>query len=167
MGLTHSECWADLLTRGSTVKKFPLLFENFGRKPPPPTAPFPSLSSPPPSHLPNHFTMSADSSPLSSPPSSPGEMPEFFERLPSPLSLPSDDSPEPPSVMQSKSKKREPSPPHEEVLADNPDIAVSSDASITSWNTRLRLASRGLHFLLFAVLTFHRIVHRNVPIALQ
>ena len=119
-----------------------LSFSNFGRNdrlqlhPSPPT----------PSRLPYHFTMSADSSPLSSPPSSPGEMPEFFDRSPSPLSSPSDPSPEPPSNMQSKSKKREPEPPHEEVLADNPDIAVSSDASITSWNTRLRLSSPAFAF---------------------
>jgi hypothetical protein len=38
-----------------------------------------------------------------------------------------------------KGKKRNASPPHEEVLADNPDIAVSEDASIACSIAQIRL----------------------------
>ncbi|KAF2669211.1 hypothetical protein BT63DRAFT_424943 [Microthyrium microscopicum] len=72
--------------------------------------------------------MSAHSSPLSSALSSPpGSDDEMLSDLnDTPPRTPSDmaSSPVPQSASPaSKKKKREPSPPHEEVLADNPDIA--------------------------------------------
>src|SRR6195952_1913125 len=73
--------------------------------------------------------MSAESSPLSSalspPPSSDDEMAPFLlSRKSSPAQSPVDMSSPPATSSPSKGKKREPSPPHEDVLADNPDIAV-------------------------------------------
>lgn len=91
----------------------------------------PSRSSPPPSAAaaPAVDTMSRTSSPLSSPPSSDDDLPQAPPHRPSPsVRSTSDLSSAPDSRAMSSPKRkqpREPDPPHEDVLADNPDIAVS------------------------------------------
>ena len=68
------------------------------------------------------------SSPLSSLPSDDGEIPELLLDVPDgAAAIASDDEPATPASTASSAikRKREESPPHEEVLADNPDIAVS------------------------------------------
>lgn len=68
------------------------------------------------------------SSPLSSLPSDDGEIPELLLDKPDGSAvIASDDEPATPVSTASSTikRKREESPPHEEVLADNPDIAVS------------------------------------------
>jgi hypothetical protein len=83
------------------------------------------------------MSSSTSSSPLSSAQSiSDVELPDVPDHISSSLSVVEAESEVESPEMSPESEKREDSPPHEEVLADNPDIAVSKNASFACTFTR-------------------------------
>jgi len=106
------------------------------------------------------------SSPLSSVPSDDGEIPELLlDRAHGAAAMASDDEPATPASTTSSAikRKREESPLHEEVLADNPDIAVSL------WRAHHvpNALSFGSRILVEIALLTYPVVHCYVSLAIQ